>query len=284
MENAACMDCRLLALVQNARGAVAGAYRTSANLRFEGFDGLCTVLCGTSDDGPGGIVLGSAYRPRPFSDELSAGMPARFEGGVLAAGPLMFDVRGARLFDCALPDDGWRATSAEAGGMARMLQDALTAARRPRPNDAMQRFLAVRATAFRDALHDGSSAKIARAVHGLVGLGPGLTPSGDDQVTGCLAALRFALGPQDALVRAVSDAAGRCRGSTTEVGASMLSSAREGRFRGAMRSLLAALKSEDERAVRRRLDALLGVGATSGLDMADGMVAGLHAAALARKW
>ena len=71
------MDCRLLALAQNARGAVAGAYRTSANLRFEGFDGLCTVLCGTIDDGPGGIVLDSAFRPRPFSDELSAGMPAR---------------------------------------------------------------------------------------------------------------------------------------------------------------------------------------------------------------
>jgi hypothetical protein len=60
------------------------------------------------------------------------------------------------------------------------------------------------------ALTSGDAGRVADAVHALVGLGPGLTPAGDDVVCGALAAL-FAAGaavPRDQLAAAANEQAG----------------------------------------------------------------------------
>lgn len=277
------IDCRLSPLLGRSQGTVVGSYRTSVNMRFDGYGGLCTLLTEVSDDGPGGMILAPGQAPAPFNRAIHAGETAGFSGGILTVGLTAFDARHAEPFDCSIRDSGWRASPEAASSMAEMLKSELSRAGQSEVSDAVRRFVADRFESLRDALLNGSRESISHAVDGLIGLGPGLTPSGDDQVTGCLAALRFSLGPEDNLTLAVSSAAGKRLGVTTDVGASMLSAALEGRFRGVVRDLLAALKALDSQETHRCMAPLLHVGATSGRDMAEGILAGLEAAAMRKE-
>jgi hypothetical protein len=76
------------------------------------------------------------------------------------------------------------------------------------------------------ALASGDAGQVADAVRGLVGLGPGLTPAGDDVVCGALAAL-FAAGaavPRDQLAAAANEQAG----ATTSLSGQLLRCAAAG--------------------------------------------------------
>ena len=101
----------------------------------------------------------------------------------------------------------------------------------------------------------------------LVGLGPGLTPSGDDFLIGALAALD-ALGQTNmhtALGRAVVAAAGR----TSPLSASLLRAAAAGHVGENLHMMLAALVTGDADAA---IDAAARIGHTSGWDALAGAV------------
>ncbi len=107
------------------------------------------------------------------------------------------------------------------------------------------------------------------AVHGLVGLGVGLTPSGDDFLCGFLAALR-------------------CRGqvlgmdleaglwATGDISASLLRWASLGYWPEPLVDLAVALVGEDASEAVLALEALCALGHTSGADMATGFLSGLQ--------
>jgi hypothetical protein len=111
----------------------------------------------------------------------------------------------------------------------------------------------------------------------LVGLGPGLTPSGDDVVVGALCACtrRRLGGPRRA---ALIDAARRAAGRTTEVGARHLAAAADGWF---AEPLVAVVDAPDASSAAVRLPALLALGATSGADLLLGVIAALAPGELA---
>ncbi|MGZ0751481.1 DUF2877 domain-containing protein [Kluyvera sichuanensis] len=107
----------------------------------------------------------------------------------------------------------------------------------------------------------------------LIGYGPGLTPSGDDMLTGMLAVLHAAgfssqlssfLPPADRLVRL-----------TTSVSCSYLNSARKGEFSTPVQQVIRSLQSG--RHPQRAVDRLLAVGHTSGADTLLGI-------AIAQRW
>jgi hypothetical protein len=114
-----------------------------------------------------------------------------------------------------------------------------------------------------------------RIARRLVGLGPGLTPSGDDALIGLAAALHAtghrARGMLDELV---DDAPAR----TTVVAASLLRHAADGEFSERLQYLLAALLGDDDAAVRPAIDAAIAWGATSGTDCLVGVLFGLDVA------
>ena len=113
-----------------------------------------------------------------------------------------------------------------------------------------------RALVGRSALDDPSA---------LVGLGPGLTPAGDDLVAGALVALR-AIGRQAEAGR-IGESIDVAR--TTPISAALLVEAGHGR---AARSLLGLVRALDGRHdLDRALDGLLAVGATSGRWLAEGV-------------
>jgi hypothetical protein len=120
---------------------------------------------------------------------------------------------------------------------------------------------------FAQALDLGTS--VDDAVAGLVGLGPGLTPAGDDVVAGALVAL--VAGGAHARAAAVLGAVRACRRRTTVLSAALLEHAGAGR---AVPQLAAHLHAPDDPQVLTRL---LAVGGTSGTALAVGARAGLSA-------
>lgn len=109
------------------------------------------------------------------------------------------------------------------------------------------------------------------AVAGLVGLGEGLTPSGDDFLCGMLAAASGAAPLFDALADAVVD----CLGRTNEVSASLLALAAAGYYPERLVDLGEALRDGDATRALGRLRAVCGLGHSSGSDLAAGYLAGV---------
>ncbi|WP_158562822.1 DUF2877 domain-containing protein [Marinitenerispora sediminis] len=107
----------------------------------------------------------------------------------------------------------------------------------------------------------------------LLGLGPGLTPSGDDLLCGALLAVRALGGPDrtDVLAAAVR----RARSATTALSAALLEHAARGEGCPQAVGLVEAVTGH--RAVAPALAALRAVGHTSGTDLALGVLAGARA-------
>ncbi len=132
-----------------------------------------------------------------------------------------------------------------------------------------------------DALADADVTEAVAAARGLVGLGPGMTPAGDD----CLAGLLTAVSALDrplggasvaalaAVTRTVGTAiADHARHATTAISAALLAHAARGEVAAPAADLLHALAGRGP--VAPALDRLLAVGATSGRDLAIGLLAG----------
>lgn len=126
--------------------------------------------------------------------------------------------------------------------------------------------------AFAVATVDRSGAAVAAGR--LIGLGPGLTPSGDDALAGIEAALRAL----DAPAAGFSDAAlVGIEGQTTAVSATLLRHAAAGEFTERLHDLLGALLGPDDGALRSAIAHAVAWGATSGSDCLLGVLVGLDA-------
>jgi len=118
---------------------------------------------------------------------------------------------------------------------------------------------------------------IDRSVTGLVGLGPGLTPSGDDFLTGFLASLIF--GARGFPLRfsfpigSLRESVLRARASTTLVSQEFLLHAVEGDVAGPVNDLIAALFDGSPQ-LRPLTHEVVDMGETSGCDIALGVIVG----------
>ncbi len=113
-----------------------------------------------------------------------------------------------------------------------------------------------------------SAASLTELAPALLGLGPGLTPAGDDVLAGALVALRACGDPAgDTLAAAVATLDPPTR--TTAVSAALLIHAFRGECVPELASLLAALDGRAD--LSRALNALLAVGGTTGRALAVGV-------------
>ncbi len=116
------------------------------------------------------------------------------------------------------------------------------------------------------------------AVTELLGLGPGLTPLGDDVLCGWLA-LQSAVHPAPAGAAEVRDAVRDLAPTrTTTLSATLLTCAADGATVPEFHTLIAGLAAHDRAQVRRGVDALVRIGATSGAGLVLGTALGLTAA------
>jgi hypothetical protein len=142
---------------------------------------------------------------------------------------------------------------------------------------AMAAMLERRAAMLRDALRAGEAGSA--CTHGLamVGLGPGLTPSGDDFLVGLFAVLHVPASPCSRLKSVCEDIVQGVERRTNAISAAALKAAARGRVRESVQALLRELMAGAPAGVARALSAVLAIGSTSGADMAAGMLCGLEA-------
>ena len=103
----------------------------------------------------------------------------------------------------------------------------------------------------------------------LIGLGPGLTPSGDDLLGGAMIALH-ALGRGDLATRLADWALPLAREGTGAISAAHLACAASGEGSAALHDFLATLLAADEAGIAEGVAALAAVGHSSGWDMLAG--------------
>jgi len=120
---------------------------------------------------------------------------------------------------------------------------------------------------------------VTEAVGGLVGLGPGLTPSSDDMLAGlvllCVLYTKSRSGSSLGASRLISQAtASEAQGRTTALSEECLKQAALGRGNEPVMRLCEALLTSNPKEVARETRRVLAIGETSGTDIALGIVLG----------
>jgi hypothetical protein len=135
---------------------------------------------------------------------------------------------------------------------------------------------APRIAALRSALLAGEVGAAEKASVALIGLGIGLTPSGDDFLVGLLAGLEAAGDPvRDPVATAIAREAPH---RTTEFGAGLLEHACRGEFSERLHDVLIAIAAPEGAALQRATARAMAYGATSGADTLAGLSCALEVA------
>jgi hypothetical protein len=278
----------------NFQGAVHSIFRNAANVRGAGEGLLLTLLLAGEADLPQGIRLDA---PNGFAFEgLPVGTRAVCREGVLALGDtLRVDLRTASTWDCELSSldadltdpavvsawrHAWNALREErarsgpamvmGGGSAR------TSAHRSVFEQRIDRVMhsVLEATANYDVVG-------MEDIGALVGLGTGLTPSGDDILTGYVAGLWCTVRrkPQRrAFLGAVANLVVRYSTRTNDIARTYLCLAARGQVSSRLVDLAAAIcEGADRQRVLGAAEAAMRVGHTSGLESVYGLLLGLAA-------
>jgi uncharacterized protein DUF2877 len=237
------------------RARVEHAYRAALYVRDEGSGRRAIVAIEDVGGLPGGILVRGATDLRAVASEgrtvvvdLSAAVA--WSPRLPAAARLVVGFAGAPL-----AGEGFEARSGDPFATAATAQ----------------------ISALRSALLAGEIEAAEKASVALIGLGIGLTPSGDDFLVGLLAGLEATdNGMREPLARAIGREA---PGRTTAFGADVLEHACRGEFSQRLHDVLIAMASKDAAGLERAICRATAYGATSGADTLMGLFAALDVAA-----
>ncbi|HVH31072.1 MAG TPA: DUF2877 domain-containing protein [bacterium] len=229
-------------------------------------------------NGPLNVVV----TPAPPFGDLSTGAPASSNGHriqVIDVWDTSLD--GATAWDPILrridhtargvPDNHLQvltdliAAEAPAGGLARLSVDRAGGVLTP-----LERTASLGLRNLLTGLGRANRAQVVLGAHALAGLGPGLTPSGDDVLVGCLLALAALPDARGASLREAIASSARHR--TTQISTAYLEAAARGEASEAWHRLIAAMGTSDAVRVVGAARHVLAVGETSGSDMLGGFI------------
>lgn len=240
-------------------------------------------------NGPLNIVLenGTGFLAR----DLATGLPVEGDGHRLRLGnALTVSLNGAAIWEPRLEGTGllddprWKVnlavlyhhlvSRAPAESLAHLLapgsaeRGGMKSAYREAARQAIGRLLA--------ALQVGDRQGIAAGAAALAGLGPGLTPAGDDFLLGLMAGLRtgppFLEGKELSVAETCQIIYEAAAERTNLLSRALLRSAKEGLFSEAWPILVATLRQGKADKVREAADRILGFGGTSGADALAGFL------------
>lgn len=236
-------------------------------------------------NGPAVLVLEADPDHVPFDADVQPGATARIQSGVLTiADRLAVDLAPAALWSppairLTLPIEEIAARIVEARGRAGTLA----------PNEGFAPLLSdaaagppdltlLRASALIDnlstAIRDRRWADVAAPARALSGLGPGLTPSGDDVLAGLALGIRAGLGSLPEPLAAALHAA--VEGRTTDLAIARVRHAVAGRPDEAVHRLLTALVAGPPVDLAGAVRAVIEYGHSSGADTLVGIDLGLR--------
>lgn len=239
---------------------------------FVSSNGLLIALVTTAHgNGPFHIVLPNRLPPIPTNNN---DLQAQWRPGELSIGPRQISLQQAAIWQPDLP------------ALENLSTDALSLLREkssqhpPSPLHSELTTFYPRAQQGIDALQvgftKGDNAKIQTGVMHLAGLGPGLTPAGDDFLVGLLAALvAYRLQIHEALPTLCPLIVQSATAQTTQLSARWLACAGQGHFGEAWHHLITALNRNGSAAITTAAHRLLTTGATSGVDAMSGFLFGI---------
>jgi hypothetical protein len=191
---------------------------------------------------------------------------------------LRLDLDAAAPWDCVLP--AWP----EHGGSVRdnvaSLRHALAqrhAREAPGPfGQAALRTVHERTRKLAHALRAGREQDAVVHAQALLGLGPGLTPSGDDVLVGLFAVLHLPGSPCQGWLQGGRAVLAGAADATTAISLAALNAAAQGRVRACIVHLLHEVLHGGGASLQAAQARVLAIGATSGTDMAAGLACGLE--------
>ncbi|HYG86752.1 MAG TPA: DUF2877 domain-containing protein [Azospirillum sp.] len=278
-------DAAFIASIRQAqfRGVVHSVFDKAVNLQCAASGDLYTLMADGMDDGPNTLVV---EVPNFQAIGVVAGDAAATDGALSIRGKVTVALTHAAEWRMAPPVPACghdtlrvRLTSARAhierygsrGGM-------IPAPDGPAVSRVTSEMLQRAATQLLEALEHGDTAAALTHARRLIGLGPGLTPSGDDFLVGLMAALSAAgpLAPpyQDFCASVVL----MSKANTNAISHAAIKMAAQGKVRDSVARLTSELLGKHQGQFRPALDDALRIGSSSGTDIAWGLVCGLEAA------
>lgn len=264
---------------------VLSAHPQACNLVSD-YGDLVALVTSAVGNGPFHVVLAE---PALTLDRLRPGDPARYHQGQLQVADVSIDLQHAPFWE---PKVAWPDAPMMGTVMADLAEYVSTRARSPwfatwKTNSAGPAFpgrwpevLAERASQAAGNLVAGLAAGdvewITWEVGGLTGLGPGLTPAGDDFLVGLMAGLwawPIILPSGWTADRACQLIVQVAAHRTTLLSAAWLRHAAAGEFAEPWHDLVQALANANEADIHRAADRILDAGATSGADAMAGFLA-----------
>jgi hypothetical protein len=275
--------------------AVHSAFQSALNLRLRGDDGLLTLLASGEGDLPQGIRL---HTPKNFSfEEIQPGEAALCRDGILRFknSSLAIQLNGARRWKCNLPalkfdptrpavsaawDYVWHLLNKEQRLTgSEIVADDLFQQNGPghasvsyRVSEAL--FGLLKATRQYD-ITDAS------AVSGLIGLGTGLTPSGDDLLVGYMAGLWCTIqqrSDRTQFIASLGKTIIQLSYKTNDISSTYLHHAAQGQVSSHLAHLAESIcRGDDTRQLDKIAETAMKVGHTSGMDALSGLLIGLRA-------
>jgi hypothetical protein len=276
-------DAALLARLRSGpfRASVHSVFDRVINVHCAEDDRLYTLACRRSDDAPCTLVVDI---PSFASLGVRAGTPAASDGAELVVGrALAVDLASAAPWSSTLPP--WPAHGIPVRwARAFVDREGVGGGVKPRsgPRNAVEvetgRRLSAATAGLQAALLAGRMDEAHRRGRRLIGLGPGLTPAGDDYVLGLATVCAMPGGSararecRDLLARLIDDNAER----TNVISQAAMAQAARGRVRDSIVRFAHAITGGSRPAMEVRARRLIAIGATSGTDIMLGMLAGLQ--------
>jgi hypothetical protein len=277
----------------NFAAAVHSVFQSALNLRLDGENHLLTLIASDEGDLPQGIRLDA---PGNFSFEgFHAGEPAVCRDSLLHFGKSSLSVQlsGARRWKCDLPalrfDPANPAVSAAWGFVWEALNERqrhseaeILAEELVRSNESARTSVARRAGEVMQALvnaarrYDLTNTSVVRA---LIGLGSGLTPSGDDLLIGYLAGLWCTVQDRNDRMKfifSLGKTITRLSSKTNDISHTFLYHAVQGQVSSRLADLAEGIcQGENPQRLREVAETAMRVGHTSGMDAVTGLLIGL---------
>lgn len=267
------------------RGRVHSVFDRALNVEDEA-GGLFTLACRGLDDAPATIVVDVASW---LGMGLVAGDPASAKDGVLRLGSQV-DIRLAGCAPWARPLPMFPGNRE---GLSARLQAARSllehhargggmVGRGPRPGadsefeSAVTTALALRSSKLLAALARTDFAAARAHARSMIGLGPGLTPAGDDFLLGLFAVLNIPRSPCEGWLAGGAGLAAEAGDATHPISHAALAHAAQGRVRESIVDFIESLLRGPGDGLAVALRRVLAIGATSGADIACGVLAGLE--------
>lgn len=243
------------------QGTVHSVFRNSVNLRFPG-EGL---LCVHRFDF--GVLPGSYYVPELDTQELRPGEPVLGSETGLRMGRLELTFHPqTRRIDTSIPRrDRERISLTHWQRLRGMLDARQSETSEGEIMKELYRRLRREIIELRKGLRNGDREEIRRRCEALVGLGQGLTPTGDDMLLGALAALTMY---EPELGTGLAEAVTPLLKRTNDISAGYLRQAVQGRAATPVIGALEALVTGEQSAA----ETLLRVGHSSGGDILEGIL------------